>query len=52
MEKNIGEKIAEITRELDEKVINSASNEELMGYLFLVEKMKKKLEKACDNKGE
>lgn len=46
MVNNIGEQIKKISDEIDkDEVLNSATNEELMGYLFLVEKMKKKLEK-------
>ena len=44
---NIGKKIYEISEMLNEKTVKEASNEELMAYLFLVEKMKKTLEKAC-----
>ena len=48
MEKNLKEKIEEITNSLNEETIKSASNEELMGYLIMVEKMKKKLEKLVN----
>lgn len=49
----LAKKIVELNEELDEKTIKSATNEELMGYLFLVEKMKLKLEKAVKlEKGE
>ena len=44
MKEDFADKIKEITDQLDENTIKNASNEELMGYLFLVEKMKKKLE--------
>ena len=50
---NLGKKIYEISNLLDDDMIKKASKEELMGYLFLVEKMKKKIEKACKiDKGE
>lgn len=53
MEKDIGKRLTEITEALDDETIKSASNEELMGYLFLAEKMKKKIEKALElGKGE
>ena len=42
----LGKKIVELSESLDEETIKTATNEELMGYLFLVEKMKTKLEKA------
>ena len=48
MDKDISEKIKEITELMDEENIKNASNEELMGYLVLVEKMKKKLEKMVN----
>ena len=47
MEKDLGKRLVEIIEELDDEKIKLASDEELMGYLFLAEKMKKKLEKAC-----
>ena len=54
MEKTIGEQIEEITKAIDDKeFISKASNEELVAYLFLAEKMKRKLEKLAkleDNK--
>lgn len=50
MEENLGKKIFEISKELDDEKIKSATEEELMAYLFLVEKMKTKLEKLCDMK--
>ena len=50
MEKDLGKRIEEITEALDDDMIKSASNEELMGYLFLVEKMKLKLKKAFNMK--
>lgn len=46
MKESIGKKIEEINEALNENVIKTATDEELMGYLFLVEKMKKKLEEA------
>lgn len=53
MEKDLGKRLTEIVESIDEETIKSANNEELMGYLFLAEKMKKKLEKACEmKKGE
>ena len=48
----IAKKIVELTESLDEKTIKNATNEELMGYLFLVEKMKIKLEKAVNLEGD
>ncbi len=45
MENDLGKKIKEISDEMDAYTLEGASNEELMGYLFLVEKMKVKLEK-------
>lgn len=42
----LGKKFVELSNNIDEKTIKNATNEELMGYLFLVEKMKLKLEKA------
>ena len=45
MDKDLGKKIKEISDEMDAYTLENASNEELMGYLFLVEKMKIKLEK-------
>lgn len=50
MEKDLGKRIVKLTDELDEETIKSATDEELMAYLFLVEKMKNKLEKLCDMK--
>lgn len=53
MEKSLGEKIVDISNSMTEETIAKASNEELMGYLFLVEKMKIKLEEAVKlEKGE
>ena len=49
--KELGKRIVELSDRLDEETIKSASDEELMGYLFLIEKMKVKLEKAV-NLGE
>ena len=49
MEKNLGEQIKNITDMIEDKeFLAKASDEELMGYLFLVEKMKKKLEKLVN----
>ncbi len=48
----LAKKILEVSDGLDEKTIKSATNEELMGYLFLVEKMKSKLEKAIKLEGD
>lgn len=46
MESNFEEKIKEISKAMEDKeFLAKATNEELMAYLFLVEKMKKKLEK-------
>jgi hypothetical protein len=53
MENDLSKKILEISESLTDDVIEKATNEELMGYLFLVEKMKSKLEEACEiDKGE
>ena len=41
----LGKKIIELSESLDDETIKTASNEELMGYLFLVEKMKLKQKK-------
>lgn len=48
MNKNIGEEIKRITDEIDNQDLKNVSNEELIGYLFLVEKMKKKIEKMVN----
>lgn len=48
MDKNENKSIREITDNLTEEVIKNATDEELMGYLFLTEKMKKKLQKAYE----
>lgn len=40
---NIGKKIKDLNIEIENQDLKNASNEELMGYLFLVEKMKKKI---------
>ena len=48
----LGKKIAELSNSLDEETIKEASNEELMGYLLLVEKMKLKLEEAVNLEGD
>ena len=49
MDINFEEKIKEITKAMEDKdFLEKATNEELMAYLFLVEKMKKKLEKLVD----
>lgn len=48
MDKNENKSIREITDNLTEEVIKNATDEELMGYLFLAEKMKKKLQKAYE----
>ena len=49
MEKNIGEQIDEISKMVsDEDFIESASNEELMTYLVMVEKLKRQLEKIFE----
>jgi hypothetical protein len=45
-EDNLGDQLEAIVNSIDDDVIKNASNEELMGYLFLVEKMKKSIEKA------
>lgn len=44
---NLGKKMYEISNMLTDENIKNASNEELMGYLFLVKKMEKKLKDAC-----
>lgn len=48
----LGKKILELSENIDEETVKNATNEELMGYLFLVEKMKKKLEKAVNLEGD
>ena len=48
MGKNGNKSIKDITDNLTEEVIKNATDEELMGYLFLAEKMKKKLQKAYE----
>ena len=48
----LGKKIIELSESLDDETIKTASNEELMGYWFLVEKMKLKLEKAVKLEGD
>ena len=49
MEKSLAEQMHEISEKInDDEFLKSASNEELIAYLFLVEKMKKKLKKACE----
>lgn len=45
---DLAKKIMEINNSLDDETIENASDEELMSYLFLVEKMKTKLEKMCN----
>ena len=53
MDQEFAKKFLQISEELTDEVISKASNEELMAYLFLVEKMKIKLEEACNlEKGE
>lgn len=49
-EKELAKKIYEIGESIDENVIAEASNEELMGYLFLAEKMKRKIKQLSDLK--
>ena len=46
----LSKKIVELSDRLDEETIKNASNEDLMSYLFLVEKLKLKLEKAVNLK--
>ena len=46
MEKSLAERMVEISNSLTKETIAEATNAELMGYLFLVEKMKIKLEEA------
>ena len=48
----LGKKIVELSNSMNDKAIKSATNEELMGYLFLVEKMKLKLEQAIKLEGD
>lgn len=48
--KELGKKIVELSNVMDDEKIENATDEELMTYLFLVEKMKKKLEKLSDLK--
>lgn len=45
---DLAKKIVELSNALDESTIETATDEELMSYLFLVEKMKVKLEKMCN----
>ncbi len=45
---DLAKKIVELSNALDETTIEKATDEELMSYLFLVEKMKVKLEKMCN----
>jgi hypothetical protein len=45
---DLAKKIVELSESLDEDTIERATDEELMTYLFLVEKMKVKLEKMCN----
>lgn len=45
---DLAKKILELSNALDEDVIKNATDEELISYLFLVEKMKVKLEKMCN----
>ena len=47
MTNDLGEKLKEISEIMTEENIKKMSNEELMGYLFLVEKVKVKLEKIA-----
>lgn len=48
-DKSITEKIEEISKALEDKeFIESASNEELVAYMFLVEKLRMNLEKLVD----
>jgi len=48
MEYNIGEQLRAITEAIEDKeFLSKATDEELVAYLFLVEKMKKKLEKLA-----
>ena len=49
MGEDIAERIKNITDMVqDEEFLKNESDEELMGYLFLVEKMKKKIEKLVE----
>ncbi|MBR3134760.1 MAG: hypothetical protein IKG56_04780 [Clostridia bacterium] len=48
MNNELGKRIEDITSEIEKQDLSKVSNEELMGYLFLVEKMKKKLEKMVN----
>ena len=45
---DLAKKIVELSESLNEDTIERATDEELMTYLFLVEKMKFKLEKMCN----
>ena len=47
MTNDLGEKLKEISEYMTEEKIKNMTNEELMGYLFLLEKMKAKLEKLA-----
>lgn len=46
-ENNLGEKIKKIIDSVDDELLENASNEELMTYLFMIEKFKTKLEKIA-----
>lgn len=48
----LGKKIIELNEKMNDEAIKNASNEELMGYLFLIEKMKLKLENAVKLEGD
>lgn len=47
----LGKRFVELSNLIDEETIKDATDEELMGYLFLVEKMKTKLKKAIKLEG-
>lgn len=46
-ENNFGEKLKKIIDSVDDELLEKASNEELMTYLFMVEKFRNKLEKMA-----
>ena len=48
MNVDLGKQIKNISDEMEKQDLSKVSNEELMGYLFLVEKMKKKIEKMVN----
>ncbi len=45
---NLGEKIKRLTEEVDADMLENASDEELLEYLFLANKLKLKLEELVN----